>query len=278
MLSRRKKNMTSDIRLIAFDLDGTLLSPEKKLPDNFFNTVKILREHDIRIVIASGRQFFNIINLFQPVVDDLFFISENGALVFDGLENIRACELPENAFEDVFESASQMPSVLPMMCGAKAAYLRPSDPVLESNAALYYEKRIVSDDPATAAKDDKIVKLAICDGAGDAEKTFSHLLSNPSPSLSLALAGKDWLDVMKRGVNKGEGLSFIAERLGLGAENCMAFGDYMNDLEMLKSVSYGYAMANAHPVVASSARYHAPSNADDGVMQVLRKHFPFLNT
>ena len=78
---------------------------------------------------------------------------------------------------------------------------------------------------------------------------------------------------MAPGVNKGVAITRLRKLLGLRPDQCMAFGDYPNDLEMLRAVTYGYAMANAHPDVKAAARFSAPSNDEDGVMRVLRSRF-----
>ena len=73
------------IRLIATDLDGTLLEPDGKLPEGIFETVKQLTEMGICFAACSGRQYGNLERLFAPVADQMAFVCENGALsVVDG--------------------------------------------------------------------------------------------------------------------------------------------------------------------------------------------------
>ena len=78
---------------------------------------------------------------------------------------------------------------------------------------------------------------------------------------------------MKPGVNKGEALRGVQRMLGIRPEECMAFGDYLNDCELLDAVGESYAMENAHPALKRIAKYIAPSNDEDGVMRVLRERF-----
>ena len=76
---------------------------------------------------------------------------------------------------------------------------------------------------------------------------------------------------MPKGINKGTAILDIREKLGISFEETMAFGDYLNDKEMLENVNYSYAMANAHPIIKQVAKYEAPSNDENGVTTVIKQ-------
>ena len=76
---------------------------------------------------------------------------------------------------------------------------------------------------------------------------------------------------MNPGMNKGFAVKKLQELLGIPPENCAAFGDYLNDLEMLKAVKYSFAMENAHPALFEAANYRAPANTAYGVTKKLRE-------
>ena len=73
-----------NIRLIAADMDGTLLDSEKRLPDGLFPLVRALHERGVRFAPASGRQFYTLYEQFGEIADELMYISENGSMVCDG--------------------------------------------------------------------------------------------------------------------------------------------------------------------------------------------------
>ena len=89
--------------------------------------------------------------------------------------------------------------------------------------------------------------------------------------LQLDLASEYWVDIVSAGVTKGTAVKKLQQLMHIRPEECMAFGDYMNDAEMLASVYYGYAMGNAHPDVKKAARFEAPKNTENGVMEVIKK-------
>ena len=88
--------------------------------------------------------------------------------------------------------------------------------------------------------------------------------------MSAVVSGPDWVDLANASVSKGAALQGIQERYRIPPENCMGFGDYMNDFTLLQACEESYAMANACPELMAAAKYLTASNDDDGVMRVLR--------
>ena len=86
----------------------------------------------------------------------------------------------------------------------------------------------------------------------------------------MTLSGDMWLACMAVGVSKGSAIRILQESLQIRPEETMAFGDQLNDVEMLKQAYYSYAVENARPEVKETARFLADSNEDDGVLKVLR--------
>ena len=85
----------------------------------------------------------------------------------------------------------------------------------------------------------------------------------------MAVAGKNWVDVMNPGVHKGAALARVGKLLGIPADSIMAFGDTYNDAEMLTTAKYGFLMENGSEPLRAKVPFLAPSHRDYGVMQVL---------
>ncbi|MBN1775574.1 MAG: HAD hydrolase family protein [Clostridiales bacterium] len=85
------------------------------------------------------------------------------------------------------------------------------------------------------------------------------------------MSGDIWLDVSLPDVNKGRDLQAIAKRLGVTRDEIAAFGDYLNDTELLAEAKYVFAMDNAHPELLENAGYRAPANSSNGVIHTIRK-------
>ena len=88
--------------------------------------------------------------------------------------------------------------------------------------------------------------------------------------LKITISGDMWVDCMAKGVSKGAAIQQIQESLGILPEETMAFGDQLNDMEMLERSYYSYAIGNARPEVKKAARFQADTNINYGVLKVLK--------
>ena len=138
------------------------------------------------------------------------------------------------------------------------------------NTRMYYPSVEVVEDLTALGRLPDVCKVAFYD-EGDAQThELPALRAKLEGPLSITLSGEHWVDVMKPGVNKGCAMRGIQQKLGISAAECMAFGDYLNDCELLQAVGESYAMENAHPALKALARHIAPSNDENGVMRVVR--------
>ena len=102
-------------------------------------------------------------------------------------------------------------------------------------------------------------------GRGDT-KWFTH------DRFGMFISGKNWMDIMVKGINKGAALAKVQKALGILPEETLAFGDYYNDIELLEQASYGFVMKNAVEDMKKNAKYITPhTNNENGVMEVVRK-------
>ena len=265
-----------NIKLIASDMDGTLLNDNRELPPGFFDMVERLHERGVRFAVASGRQYHNLRELFAPAADKLIFLAENGSLLMDGDEQIYICPIPLEKAVSVYRAAVNIPDATVLLCGAKAAYLHPTNEAGALSSSYYYASRVITEDPVAAVREagDSIVKIAIFHPEEARESWVTDCISPHADDLNCSLAGKYWLDCMHPDVNKGTAMRFLLARLGLTKAECMSFGDYNNDIALLQETQYSYAMENAVPDVKAVAAYSAPSNNDHGVIKVIREYFP----
>ncbi|WP_022750126.1 Cof-type HAD-IIB family hydrolase [Lachnobacterium bovis] len=256
------------VKLVATDMDGTLLDSSKNLPKDFKEWV--LKNSDIKTVIASGRQYFTLEKDFIDIKDNLIFIAENGGLVFAKNKIIYKNVIN---IEDIAKSLKFIESFTnahPIICGAKSAYMHESvEEDVVKNATMYYEKLEYVSDLLEAAQKDDIVKIAVFFENKEAEKYYNQFSALPN-TLNAVLSGVSWIDIAKKNVNKGVAIKAIQDNFNITQEESMAFGDYLNDYEMLQNCKYSYAMSNAHDKIKEVANNITKSNDEDGVMCVLR--------
>ena len=259
-----------NIKLVACDMDGTLLNNAKQMPKDFIPWVQAHPE--VRVVIASGRQYETLRRDMEAVQDSLYFLADNGALVFYQDKLLHSDEMKKEVTRDLLRRIDAMEGVYPILSGAKSAYMRHASPLVEENGDMYYKKMVFEKDLYSCIDSDVIVKIACFFENADAAKR-KHEFDGIDESVEAVVSGSEWIDVLNVGVNKGTGVQTIQKKYGILPEESMAFGDFMNDYELLMSCGESYAMENAHPDLKAAAKYIAPSNEEEGVMQILRERF-----
>ncbi len=254
------------IKLIAADLDGTLLDSRKRFSPNLPALLQSLRAHGIRFAPASGRQYYNVLGLFGD--ENMTYIAENGAMVFENGRCLFVDELPRALVAETVERIRALPHTFALLSGEHSAWCEDDEPVFNQNAAMYCAR--LTRVPDLLQVDDRICKIAVFEKA-NAEHGCYPALQALSGQAQVVLSGEDWVDLMNPGVNKGGALRKLCDSLGISPDECMAFGDYLNDREMLQSVTHSFAMANAHPDILAICRHRAPSNDEDGVVRSIRE-------
>ncbi len=257
----------AQVRLVAADMDGTLLNSQKQLPTDFYTVFHQLRSKGILFAAASGRQFFNLQHEFEPVKNDMLFVAENGSYVVYKNEEILVQELPKSSVVELIRIARNIPDAHIILCGKKRAYVEDRSPEFMKHVEMYYlEKEMVDD--LTEVTDDQFLKIAICDLAGSEKNSFTYFqpLQN---DFQVKVSGTIWLDLSHKNANKGRAIQMIQQRFQIGFHETMVFGDYLNDLEMMREAYFSYAMDNAHPDIKQISRFSTSSNDDNGVMKII---------
>ena len=113
-----------DIRLIAADLDGTLVDDEKRIHDEFWPLVDELHARGITFCPASGRQYYNLLALFEDVAADVVFIAENGTyVVARGAGDVVRLPAPATSRGGSVARVREIPDVGAVLCGKRSAYV-----------------------------------------------------------------------------------------------------------------------------------------------------------
>lgn len=254
------------IKLIALDLDGTLLDSEKKMPGDFLPWV---RSHErVKTVIASGRQYYTILRDFPVDRDKLTIIAENGGLVFEDNEMIYINAMDATDVRKSLDKVLKIPGATPIVCGVDSAYILNVSDEIFSQCGVYYARIKRVDDLYKYADSDSILKIAIFFADRNAESYLAEL-ENLDGDVKAILSGERWIDIANSDVNKGTAITKLLEIFNIQKEEAAAFGDYLNDYSMLQAVEESYCMENGHPDLKAIAKHIAPSNDDNGVMRVL---------
>ena len=252
-----------DIRLIAVDMDGSLLDDEKRIDDSFWPLLDELDSRGIALCPASGRQFAALRQqLGRP---ELVYIAENGAYVVRDDVEVSSETLALGTAREAIGllRAADHLDVGTVLCGKRSAYIERTDDAFLSQVRPYYVRLEQVGD--LLAVEDEILKVAVHD-FGPVEDGAGPLLARFEGAV---VSGEHWVDVMNPVADKGLALKHVQDALGVTRSQTMAFGDYFNDIGLLDAAQWSFAMDNAHPAVREHARFIAPANTRNGVVRTI---------
>ncbi|MDE7395544.1 MAG: HAD family hydrolase [Clostridiales bacterium] len=256
------------VKLVATDLDGTLLGDDKVIPKEIFSLTARLRERGIRFVAASGRSPYTLKANFAPIAGEIDYICDNGAVAIADGKIVRNMPVPKPIVRRVAEWA-ESEDVHILLCGTKTTYMLPVEGTKFERHVCPYYFNCVSEKDLTDIGDD-VNKIAICDLRGPKTGSAERLQKMLGDDADVVVSGDVWMDVMAKGVSKGEALAAIQEYRGVTKAETVAFGDYYNDVSMLACAEYAYVMKNANEDMFRFGNRIADGNNEGGVLKVLR--------
>lgn len=259
------------IKLIATDLDGTLLDDKKRLPDDFFEVLDRLFEKGIHFAVSSGRTYSAVEHLFpKEYCEKMDFICDNGACILRGGKPIKITELDRQTYIELLDACEKIGGLKVIVCAAGGTYHLSESDEFNAEVSRFYKNHVTCD--SLYDVNDTIYKLAICDMLGTMQRAKPAVDAVFGSRLNVQVSGPIWMDVMASGISKGTALRALTEIIGADYENIMAFGDYFNDVEMLKAAGWSFCMENGHEDVKKLCRYVAPSNNEGGVTKMIRRY------
>ena len=240
------------IKYIASDLDGTLLhNGAQQLPEEIFDLIRALKSRGIHFIAASGRQYYNMYRMFEPVQNDISYIAENGSLCIHNHEIISRGVIDRDLGLRIIEASRQYDSCNCLVSCEDHCYTDSKDEHFISHIlnTIKYDM-VVVDDLKQIQK--PFLKIAMCD-FHTPDKLLPFFKNQFRSEIKVVTSGNIWVDFIAPNANKGQALSNLLAHLHLSASDGIAFGDQYNDLEMLELAGTGYAMKNAAPGVSDNA-------------------------
>lgn len=285
-------------KLVAVDLDGTLLNQYGEVTENSKRVIKNVTRKGTQVVIASGRSIDSIKNISKEIGASKYIIAGNGAVVYDTKEEkilfenyipfdkalniIKICE--ENSiFYNVYTNKTIVTSSL------------------RYNVLYYYKENLKKEDNKKTnitivdsipeyiknMQDEKIMKIFICDST---ESVFNSIMKkfNEIPNVETLDVSHMSRKVIKKGtteipieyyyteismknVDKWNAIEFLINKLEINKEEVIAIGDNMNDKKMIEEAGLGITMEGSTPTVTEVADYITSDNNNEGVARALEK-------
>lgn len=256
------------IKLIASDMDGTLLNSKGDLPKDFYEVLNELHKKGIIFAAASGRQYYTLADNFHKGKDEILFVAENGAIAMYRDKEIYSKTLDRSTVMKVIEDARKIEGCDIVLCGKNSAYVESNADNFFENTCKYYHRNILVKNFEEV--EDGFLKIALFDRNGS-QHTYEFMEPLWGQRLKVIKSGPKWVDVGRDDVDKGTTLKHVQEILNINFDETMVFGDYFNDVSLLESAYYSYVMKNAPEEMKKHGRFIADSNDDDGVIKTIRK-------
>lgn len=271
------------IRLIALDIDGTLLRSDKTLSSRTRGAIAAARARGVRLVLITGRRYPSALRVAGELGPPPPLVLHNGALVVEDGAVVRCRPLARQVARDALRLGRSLGAEPVLHCGARGeGWLLVDAAARRSGLVAYYlersasEVRSVADLDAELAQEDPLqvmfggtrdemtsLLLALAAGLG----ARARIERTVYPASGLVL-----LDVIDPGVGKAEALAFLQQRWRIPASETLAIGDNWNDREMVAAAGLGFVMSNADPELLALGLPVLPSNDEDGVAQAIEEH------
>lgn len=238
------------IRLIATDLDGTLLEKDGTLPKDTFEVVEMLFECGIRFAASSGRQYGNLARMFAPVADKMAFVCENGAFCLVNGQEAGAIAIPAKTADEIIADIEACHMNL-LISGKHTCYMLDQNRKYTDDIT-YRLRNTVTIVSSVKEIAEPILKISgqIDTGVAALAPAFLEKWGN---RVTATVSGRDWFDFTI--ANKGMGMECLMQHMGLQKEEVAAFGDNFNDESMLDLVGHPFIMEKAHPAL-HKPQYH----------------------
>jgi len=260
------------VRLIALDLDNTLLTPDGDLSPRTLIALREAMARGVSIVLASGRMTEAMRSLAEQIPVNAPMIAFNGALAWDMRDGSVAARFPLAREDALAICRMAEENGLHIQAYPDGGYFYEQ----ENEFSRYYTKKINYPGKAAGRKMSEFIttdvnKLLII----APEERCRQIL----PILQQTFAGKAtffqsrniYIECVHPQVDKGRALKALAEHMGIPQGQIIAFGDEENDISMLEYAHIGYAMENAKPSVKEKADRIAPHFSKDGVAQIIEQ-------
>lgn len=270
-----------DIRLIAMDLDGTLLTTDKRLTERNRHAMEKAAEAGIFIVPATGRIYSGLPEEIKGLPFIRYLILANGAAVYDREEDrvLYRAEIPRETALDVMTWLDGFPVIYDCYQDGQAYMTAemlkkvdryaPSPIYLKMILAL--RKPVPDLKERIRTEESAVQKIQAFCKTVKTQMLVMEKTAERFPQLAVTSSIARNIEINDGRANKGAALQALCEYLGIGTEAAAAFGDGSNDLSMIRAAGTGVAMENGVQEVKDTADRIAPGNDEDGVGRMIEE-------
>ena len=256
------------VKLGVFDLDGTLLTGEGKLPETFYQDLELLRSRGVTVAIVSARPAQFLFEIFDREVD-LLISGEDGNIFYRGKQLLHARYVPADLIARVFEITAKRDDTAVLCTGLNDMYV----------SAEHYHRFVewgkgwfMPEEPKDLPENAKICKIhVLCrDGIEAAKRMVSADFAEIRDRGDVSGSGYGWIGITAKDSNKAAAIRFFQQYLNISNDETAVFGDSENDVPMFELTENSYAMKNAPADIRQIAGHVTEDdNNHNGAMKTL---------
>ena len=269
------------IKLIAIDMDGTLLNEKKHIDKAQKEAIHEAVEAGIKIVLCTGRPLYGILPFYEEL--GLSELDSEGYVILNN-----GCSIHKTKDWELIDQVNFTSDDIDYLYKFSEGYdinftlvndyyyfniddRKPTDELITDAGFVFSDITNISLKEAKNGKH-KIIKIMFLGNPNimaDFQKENENILKDKYSSV---LSQPYVYEILPKGNNKGTGLKKLAKKLGIKQEEIMAIGDGNNDIEMFEYANYSVAMENSTELAKKAAKYQTDSNENDGVAKAIRKY------
>lgn len=266
-------------KFVGVDLDGTLLKNNKDLSPANKSAIKLANEKGIYIVPITGRPFSGIPSCILELDEIEYIITSNGAEIVRLADNktIYSAPISNDKSVQLLNEATKRGFYIEVFAD-RVGYIEPMTMELHKKRYegtpiydyLSSSRRVVDSVCSLFSDDNKCAdEIFLTANSTKKRDEFLEIISADS-SLEACILGDNYLEITKRGTNKGEAMTFLCDYLGVDKNSTIVFGDGENDFSFFNKAAFSVAMENANASLKQIADYVTLSNDNDGVAEILK--------
>lgn len=257
-------------RLLALDLDGTLLDDDNKISRRNLEAIWAAREQGVVVTLSTGRMYCSALRFARELQMTVPLITYNGALIKDTVGKVyRDMPLPLPAARTALAIAREYDIHVNLFVQDKLFMDRDDEWTERYHRSSSIAPELVPDlEPLLTIEPNKVLFL------GDEKELLpvrADLAEKLAGQAHVTSSSPQFVEIIHPSVSKRSGLAYLLQEFGLTAREAIAIGDNYNDLEMIAFAGLGVAMSNAPEGVRAQADYVTGDNNDAGVAQVIQK-------
>lgn len=268
-------------KVVFFDIDGTLVSSQNFIPESAKRAIKELKKQDVLPVIATGRATILLEEVRKELEIDSY-IAMNGQLIVLEGKPIYTNPIPEDVLKRLMKKAADDRKGI-VLCGTEDIFSNSVISLVKRSSILKVLKNVGKMVPSKIQmslfsrlirkppKPEKYEGKDICQVILEVSKQEEAVYRENFKELHFARSNDYTVDVISSGVSKATGIERLIKELGVELENTYAFGDSLNDLEMIQYVGTGVSMGNGWQELKQAADMITDDVSDDGIEKGLKR-------